>query len=157
HNELGSLTPEKPLATLLPATRVPAKGAKLPAGPPSYLAQYLKLVAQKPSEASKPLLAEVRFRFAEEAYQRYDALRLTQPLPKSIAAKQKLLDSVLVRYKRAVDLGVPEWSHAAGFRIGQALVAFGSALENSERPADLTGDDLKAYENVLIEQSMTFH
>jgi hypothetical protein len=116
----------------------------------------LKLAAQKPALASRPLLAEVRFQFAEEAYRRYDALRLTQPLPKSIAAKQKLLDSVLVRYKRTVDMGVPEWSHAAGFRIGQALAGFGSALESSERPADLSGDDLKAYENVLIEQSMTF-
>ena len=159
HQELGTVGPEKPLATLLatpkPAT-ARAKGAA-PSAPPSYLAQYLKLASQKPGLASKPLLAEVRFQFAEEAYRRYDALKLTQPLPKSIAAKQKLLDSVLVRYRRTVDMGVPEWSHAAGYRIGQALVAFGSALEASERPADLTGDDLKAYENVLVEQSMTFH
>jgi TolA-binding protein len=154
HQELGALTPERPLAALL-ATPKPVPGK--PAVPPSYLAQYLKLAAQKPALASKPLLAEVRFQSAEEAYRKYDAMRLAQPLPKSIAAKQKLLDSVLVRYRRTVDLGVPEWSHAAGFRIGQALAGFGSALESSERPADLKGDDLKAYENVLIEQSMTFH
>ena len=117
----------------------------------------MKLAAEKPAQASKPLLAEVRFQYAEEAFRRYDAFKLTQPLPKSIAAKQKLLDSVLVRYKRTAEMGVPEWSHASGFRIGQALAGFGSALEASERPADLKGDDLKAYENVLIEQSMTFH
>jgi len=158
HQELGTVSPERPLAALLAAPKA-GKGtaAKAAAAPPSYLAQYLKLAAQKPALASKPLLAEVRFQSAEEAYRRYDAFRLAQPLPKSIAAKQKLLDSVLVRYKRTVELGVPEWSHAAGFRIGQALAGFGSALETSERPADLTGDDLKAYENVLIEQSMTFH
>ena len=155
HEELGSVSPQRPLAALL--ARPAGAAAKAAVAPPSYLAQYLKLAAQKPALASKPLLAEVRFQFAEEAYRRYDALRLTQPLPRAIAAKQKLLDSVLVRYKRTVDMGVPEWSHAAGFRIGQALAAFGSALESSDRPADLTGDDLKAYENVLIEQSMTFH
>ena len=158
HQELGAVSPERPLASLLAAPKAgKSASVKAAAAPPSYLAQYLKLAAQKPALASKPLLAEVRFQFAEEAWRRYDAFRLTQPLPKSIAAKQKLLDSVLVRYKRTVDLGVPEWSHAAGFRIGQALAGFGSALESSERPADLTGDDLKAYENVLIEQSMTFH
>src|SRR5262249_43226837 len=79
------------------------------------------------------------------------------PLPKSIAAKQKLLDSVLVRYRRVVDVGVPEWAHAATYRIGEALVGFGAALEKSERPADLHGPDLQAYENVLMEQSVTFH
>jgi outer membrane protein assembly factor BamD (BamD/ComL family) len=157
HQELATVSPEKPLAALLAAPKPAAAAAKTKPAPPSYLAQYLKLAAQKPAQASKPLLAEVRFLSAEEAYRRYDALRLTQPLPKSIAAKQKLLDSVLVRYKRTVDMGVAEWSHAAGYRIGQALVGFGSALEASERPADLTGDDLRAYENVLVEQSMTFH
>jgi hypothetical protein len=116
----------------------------------------MRRIAQKPSLASKPLLAEVRFRFAEEAFQRYGDVRLTQPLPKSIAAKQKQLDSVLVRYRRTVDMGVPEWAHAATYRIGEALVGFGEALEKSERPADLKGDDLKAYENVLMEQSVTF-
>jgi outer membrane protein assembly factor BamD (BamD/ComL family) len=159
HAELGTVSADKPLASLLAAPKRAAKGAakSAAAAPPSYLAQYLKLAAEKPALASKPLLAEVRFQYAEEAYRRYDAFKLTQPLPKSIAAKQKLLDSTIVRYKRTVDLGVPEWSHAAGFRIGQALAGFGSALEASERPADLKGDDLKAYENVLIEQSMTFH
>ena len=156
HQELGTVSAGKPLATLLAAPK-PKGAAKAASAPPSYLAQYLKLAAEKPAQASKPLLAEVRFQYAEEAFRRYDAFKLTQPLPKSIAAKQKLLDSVLVRYKRAAEMGVPEWSHASGFRIGQALAGFGSALEASERPADLKGDDLKAYENVLIEQSMTFH
>ncbi|HEY6195423.1 MAG TPA: hypothetical protein VI504_10300, partial [Candidatus Eisenbacteria bacterium] len=153
--ELASLGPDKPLAALLAVPRPKLKGAVPP--PASYLAQYMKRVAQKPAMASKPLFAEVRFRFAEEAFRRYSDFRLTQPLPKSIAAKQKLLDSVLVRYRRAVDVGSPEWAHAATFRIGEALVGFGEALEKSERPADLKEDDLKAYENVLLEQSVTFH
>jgi outer membrane protein assembly factor BamD (BamD/ComL family) len=158
--ELAALPADKPVSSLLPVAAVPAKGAGAakPAlsAPASWLAQYMKRVARTPAVASKPLFAEVRFRFAEEAYQRYTLLALTQPLPKSIAAKQKQLDSVLVRYRRAADLAVPEWTHAATYRIGEALVAFGEALEKSERPKDLTGDDLHAYENVLLEQGQTF-
>lgn len=159
--ELAALPMDQPVSKLLPvAVKPAAKGAKpvavAPASPPSWLAQYMKRVAKTPAQASKPLYAEVRFRFAEEAFQRYRALALTQPLPKSIAAKQKQLDSVLVRYRRAADLAVPEWTHAATYRIGEALVAFGEALEKSERPKDLTGDDLLAYENVLFEQGQTF-
>ncbi|MEQ1834471.1 MAG: hypothetical protein ABL977_15605, partial [Candidatus Eisenbacteria bacterium] len=159
--ELAALPMDQPVSKLLPVAVKPvAKGAKaapaVVSAPPSWLAQYMKRVAKSPAQASKPIYAEVRFRFAEEAFQRYRALALTQPLPKSIAAKQKQLDSVLVRYRRAADLAVPEWTHAASYRIGEALVAFGEALEKSERPKDLTGDDLLAYENVLFEQGQTF-
>jgi hypothetical protein len=35
-------------------------------------------------------------------------------------------------------------------------VGFGKALEQCERPADLQGDDLAAYEDVLLEQSQAF-
>ncbi len=154
-HELAALPPGRSVTTLLTRPKPATKGA--PAPPAPYLAQYLKRIAQRPAQASKPLLAEVRFRHAEEAFQSYSALRLSQPLPKSIAAKQRQLDTVLVRYRRAVDAGVPEWAHAATFRIGEALVGFGEALEKSERPADLTGDDLKAYDNVLLEQSVSFH
>ena len=159
--ELAALSADKPVSSLLPVAVKPAvKGAKAvpasPLAPASWLAQYMKRVGKTPALASKPLYAEVRFRFAEEAFQRYQALALTQPLPKSIAAKQKQLDSVLVRYRRAADLAVPEWTHAASYRIGEALVVFGEALEKSERPKDLTGEDLHAYENVLLEQGQTF-
>jgi hypothetical protein len=143
------------VTTLLARPKPAKQGA--PTGPVPYFAQYLKRVAKQPAKASKPLLAEFRFRHGEEVFQTYAGARLTQPLPPSIAAKQRLLDSVLVRYRRTVDMGVQEWAHAATFRIGEALVGFGEALEKSERPADLTGDDLKAYDNVLLEQSVSFH
>jgi tetratricopeptide (TPR) repeat protein len=153
-HELRALPEGGPVSALLTLPR-PVGGVK--AKPAPYLAQYLKRVAKTPAAASKPLLAEVRFRTAEETFATYSSARLTQPLPPSIAAKQRLLDSLLVRYRRTADLGVPEWAHAATYRIGEALVGFGESLENSERPADLTGDDLKGYENVLLEQAMNFH
>jgi tetratricopeptide (TPR) repeat protein len=154
-HEFAALPQGRSVTTLL-ARPKPAR-AGTATGPAPYFAQYLKRVAKQPARASKPLLAEFRFRHGEEVFQLYSSARLTQPLPPSIAAKQRLLDSVLVRYRRTVDMGAPEWAHAATFRIGEALVGFGEALEQSERPADLTGDDLKAYDNVLLEQSLSFH
>src|SRR5262249_32258095 len=115
--ELEALPPEQSLATLLETPKPPTGRSGRQAPAPSRLAQYLKLAAQSPAAASKPLLAEVRFRTAQEAFRRCDGLRLTQPLAKSIAGRQKLLDSVLARCRRTVDLGVPEWSHAAAWLI----------------------------------------
>jgi len=162
--DLAGVTAEHPVSSLLPKAvgKAPkalgkARAAVPPAPPPSHLAAYLKLADAHPTPAAREIRAQVQFLRGEELAVGYHAARLGQPLSKSIPAKQKLLDSVLVCYRRSVDLGVSEWAHASAFRIGQALVGFGEALEKSERPADLSGDDLRAYEDVLLEQSRKFH
>ena len=161
--ELAALGPQRPVSSLLPAVEAkPAKGKKRaktqapPPAPASHLAAYMRLCAAHPRLASRPLLAQVSFLRAEEAQPAYVAARLGQPLAKSIPVRQRLLDTLLVRYRRCVDLGVPEWAHASAFRIGEALIGFGEALEQSERPKDLAGDDLRGYEDVLYEQSRPF-
>ena len=150
--EIAGLTPGHPISTLL----APPPGRGRTAPPPSHLSDYLRRAAARPALASRPLVAQVRFLQGEEAYAAFDTARLRQPLTTSIPAKKRLLDTLLVRYRRAVDLGVSEWAHAAALRIGQGLVGFGDALDHSERPADLHGDDLKAYEGVLADQSRAF-
>ena len=162
--DLAGVNEQNPISTLLPApTKVAklVKGAKpvkpAPVPPPSHLADYLQRAKQHPELASKSVLAQVSFLQGEEAYAPYAGARLRQPLPASIAAKQKLLDKVVASYRQSVDYGVAEWAHASTYRIGAALVAFGEALEHSERPADILGDDLTAYEDVLFEQSGQFY
>jgi tetratricopeptide (TPR) repeat protein len=151
--DLAGVSAERPLSTLLPT---PRKGAK-PAAPASHLADYLQRGKARPDLVSRDLLAQMRYLQAEESRWAFEAARLTLPLEKSLRAKQKLLDSLVARYRRTVDMGVAEWAHASTFRIGEALVRFGESLEKSERPADLSGDDLAAYEEVLFKQSQGFH
>ena len=54
-------------------------------------------------------------------------------------------------------LAVEEWVCASTLRIGDALVAFGEALERSERPAELKGEDSAGYDQVVRSQAQTFH
>ena len=124
---------------------------------PSRLAEYLRWAESNPQLASPDLLAQGKFLEGEEARAAYDVQRLGLPLKKSIPARQKMLDEVIALYRASVDHGVPEWAHASAYRIGQALVAFGEALEASERPADLSGDNLLAYEEVLFKESQVFY
>ena len=170
--ELAAVGPGRLLSSLLPPEPPPpakpgrgkkgaakparAKAPAAPVAPPSHLAEYMKRAKARPDLASRPLLAQVAFLKAEEARPAYEALRIRQPLPPSIAAKQKSLDHVMALYKQCVDVGVAEWAHAATFRIGEVLVGFGTALENSQRPADLQGDALRAYEDVLFERAGVF-
>ncbi len=155
--DLDRVTADRPISTVMP--KPAAKGAKAAAAaaPASYLADYLRRAAAHPELASKKIVARVRFLEGEEAFAKYDAVKLTLPLAKSIAARQKKLDETMALYRKSVDTGVPEWAHASAYRIGQSLIAFGEALERSERPADLHGDDLKAYVQVLGDKAQQFY
>jgi tetratricopeptide (TPR) repeat protein len=147
--QLDSVGTGRSVSTLL---KKPAKGAT-----PSHLSEYLRRAAERPDLASHPLVARTRFLEAEEAYAAYDAVRITQPLKTSLPKKQKALDDVMARYAKTAGEGVPEWRHASSFRTGQALAAFGEALERSDKPADLQGDDRLAYEEVLREKAQPFY
>ena len=151
--ELAATDATHPTSALLvtPATRT-HKAAPAP----THLAEYLRHAAKRPDLASLSLVAEVRFRLAVETDSAARLVVLRQPLTKTLAARQKLLDSTLVRYRRCIETGDAGWGHAAAYRMGDALVAFGTALENSQAPADLKGDDLRAYKMVLRRKSAVF-
>ncbi len=162
--EVAALGTDKPISSLLPKPAPPAKkkAKTKPAAPDttrpaSHLAEYLRRAGLRPDLASKDLIAEVRFLQGDEARRAYVGARLTQPLDKSITVRQRLLDSLIAAYGRSAEVGVAKWAQASAFRIGEALIGFGEALEKSERPADLTGDDLIAYEDVLLGQADAFH
>ncbi len=145
--ELLGLGPERPISSLL-------RGGDAPR---SRLAEYVAHTATRPDLASPGLVAQVRFLEGEEARAACAGIRLRQPLRESVAAKQKHLDGAIALYRQSVDLGISEWAHASAFRIGEMLESFGKELEESERPADLSGDDLVAYEEVLRQEARGFY
>jgi len=182
--DLDSLPADGSISTLLPAPVVEPKSAKKgkaksgagtknakggktetsAAQPPpsaqrapSHLAAYLALAEKHPELASKPLLAETRFLHAEEVYARYSGAALVQPIAKSIEKRKVLLEEVIQAYKQCAEIGSATWAHASAYRIGQALVDFGTALKASEPPADLSVDDREAYDAVLDEQAWGFY
>jgi TolA-binding protein len=126
-------------------------------GSAPYLARYLNLATSDPNLVDLALIGRVRYYEGEDARIVYEKQALTQPLAQSIEIKKTGLESTIAAYQRAAEVGASRWAHASAFRIGQALVNFGLSLESSERPVEIVGDDLYAYEDVLFEQSDTFH
>ncbi len=121
------------------------------------LAAYLAAAAVHPELADPRVLAEADYRTAETASATYEAIALTQPLAASFECKQARLEDVVALYNRCAQRGVAEFAHASAYRIGEAIVHFGDALAASERPADLSRDDLAAYDEVLAEQGGAFY
>lgn len=149
---LDSVTVARPVSRWLPVRR---RGRRAPA--PTVLSDYLARAAKHPEFASRALLSREKFLEGEEASAACAKIELRQPIAKSVGARKAKLDLLLARYKACVALGEPLWAHAATFRIGEALVAFGDALEASQRPADLEGADRDAYDEVIHRQSDAFY
>jgi TolA-binding protein len=143
------------LSSLL-STVTPKKGAQA-APPSSDLQAYLALAKDHPDLASPSIMAKVDYLTAEEAHAEYAAMKLTQPLPKSLEKKKAKLESTLELYNRCAKHGIAEYTRGAAHRVGQSLIEFGDALVASERPKDLAGDDLIAYDDVLNQQSWEFY
>ncbi|NNE43971.1 MAG: tetratricopeptide repeat protein [Gemmatimonadetes bacterium] len=143
--ELAAVSPSLPVSSLLETS---------PAG--ENLRRYLNLASEHDSLAATGVLAEVRFRRGEEAARDFAQARLSQPLEPALKTKQSLLEGALEEYRAASAYGVMPWNRASAFRIGECLIQFGDALMDSERPHDLAGDDLLAYEEVLEERSWEF-
>ncbi len=150
----GVATGTSKLSSLL-SVATPKKGAPVPAS--SDLAAYLVLAKQHPQLASPSILAQVNYLTAEEAHAEYAAMKLTQPLPKSLEKKKAKLESTLELYNKCSTHGIAEFTRAAAYRVGQSLIEFGDALVASERPKDLAGDDLLAYDDVINQQGWEFY
>ncbi len=132
------------------------KGAAV-GSPQTNLQAYLDLAKANPQLASPRVLAQVDYFQAEAMLPTYEAMRLTQPLEKSIEAKKAAMESLVAMYNKCTEHKISEYSRASAHRIGQALIEFGDALWESERPAELSGDDLMAYDEVLEEQTWEFY
>ncbi|MFN8588638.1 MAG: tetratricopeptide repeat protein [Candidatus Eisenbacteria bacterium] len=150
--ELDAVTETRPVSALI------ASGATrgVAAAPRSALAEYLRLARLRPALVSPMLVGRLRWLQGEDARLAAARVTLAPPLAKPLTARRALLDSAVVRYRRAMDSGSPVWAHAAAWRIGETLQDFAAALAASAAPADLAGDDLEEYRAVLAEKARPF-
>jgi tetratricopeptide (TPR) repeat protein len=155
--EVAGVSEARPVSTLLPPANIKSRKKKMAVtAPRSRLGEYLALAATHPDLASQPLLAQVKFLAGEEARAIADRVRLVPPLGPAVTARRTALDQAVARYRECIGLGVAEWANASAFRMGEALVAFSAALQSSPPPADLTGDDRLAYQDVLRQRGQPF-
>lgn len=108
------------------------------------------------TERSKFLAAFASTDIANQEFQRYEAIKLTLPLKKSLKRKKSALDVTLKAYKQAMDYGVAEFTTQANHRIGKIYSQLSKDLMNSERPGGLDALALEQYEILLEEQAYPF-
>jgi TolA-binding protein len=93
---------------------------------------------------------------ADDLEIRFDDVKLISPLEKNLVRKKELLKAVLEEYALAADFHIAEITTAATQKIGMVFEKFRTALLESERPQNLTPQQLEQYNFLLEEQAYPF-
>jgi TolA-binding protein len=108
------------------------------------------------TDRSRFLAAKASLELAEPIRQRFEVVKLKQPLAESMKLKRALMEDVLNAYTKLAEYGIAEVTTAATFRLGEAYESFSSDLMDSERPGNLDAAALEQYELLLEEQMFPF-
>lgn len=108
---------------------------------------------EKAAERERRWAAEAAMELARQSLARYQEIRLTLPLSRSMVAKTDALERAVAAYQRASGFGVAEVSTEAGYRIADIYARLGDELMNSEKPPGLTDLEKAQYDLLLEEQA----
>src|SRR6185437_408592 len=108
------------------------------------------------TDRSRSLAAEATLTLAIPAREEFKRIKLVIPLKKSLAEKRKAMEAALKAYEQAVDYQVAGVTTAATFESAELYRQLGKDLMSSERPKNLSKDELEQYDVLLEEQAFPF-
>lgn len=108
------------------------------------------------TDRSRYLAAEASLELAKSLDAAARAIPLAVPLDRSLLARKKALEAALGAYGKVADYAVAPFATAAGFAMADLYRDFGRALLESERPPNLSTDELEQYDLLLEEQAFPF-
>jgi TolA-binding protein len=108
------------------------------------------------SDKSRAMAAKATLQFGREQARTADAIPLKQPLKKSIALKNKSMQTAIDTLTQAANAGFADVTTAATYELATLYQHFGRSLTQSERPRNLKGDALEQYVLLLDEQAEPF-
>jgi hypothetical protein len=83
-------------------------------------------------------------------------VELVQPFERSLQDKQQRMNAALDAFGALVDYEVGEVTAAATFYMAEVYSDFSRALSTSERPTDLTPEEMQEYASALEENAFPF-
>jgi TolA-binding protein len=108
------------------------------------------------TDRTRYLAAKAQLELAAPTRDAFLGTRLVVPLEQSLEAKQARMQDALSAYGKAADYGVAEVTTAANYEIAELYHALSKDLYASERPPELTTEELEQYDILLEEQAFPF-
>ncbi|MCP3686860.1 MAG: tetratricopeptide repeat protein [Gammaproteobacteria bacterium] len=104
----------------------------------------MQLAAMSILEISKP------------QHENFRKMRLNLPLKKSLHKKKRVMSQLLKNYKKVISLNIEGTSTEATYRVAELYSDFAKALLNSQRPRQLSQEELEEYNYLLEDQAYPF-
>ena len=108
------------------------------------------------TDRSRALAAKATLTLAAPAREEFVRIKLVAPLKKSLVEKRKAMETALKAYTQAADYQVADVTTAATFESAELYRQLGKDLMGSERPKNLSKDELEQYNVLLEEQAFPF-
>ncbi len=108
------------------------------------------------TDRSRALAAKATLTLAIPTRDEFRRVKLVVPLKKSLAEKRKAMEAALKAYEQAADYQVADVTTAATFESAELYRQLGKDLMSSERPKNLSKDELEQYNVLLEEQAFPF-
>jgi hypothetical protein len=102
------------------------------------------------------LAAFAAFDLIDPTLQDFNDARLGEPFQKTIKVKKEKMSRLLKLYADLADYEVGDVTAAATYRIAGIYYEFSRDLMDSERPRNLSAEELEQYELILEEQAYPF-
>jgi outer membrane protein assembly factor BamD (BamD/ComL family) len=100
--------------------------------------------------------AEAALELAEHQRAAFRRIQLVHPVQANLARKIKAMKRALQAFEAAGDYGISPAATAANYYIASMYDELGHALLTSERPANLTSEELAEYNVLLVKQAAPF-
>jgi tetratricopeptide (TPR) repeat protein len=108
------------------------------------------------TDRSRALAAKATLALAAPVRDEFIRIKLVAPLKKSLADKRKAMETALKAYTNAADYEVSDVTTAATYESAELYRQLGKDLLSSERPKNLSKDELEQYDVLLEEQAFPF-
>ena len=108
------------------------------------------------TDRSRALAAKATLTLAIPVREEFRRIKLAAPLKKSLAEKRKAMEAALKAYEQAAGYQVADVTTAATFESAELYRQLGKDLMSSERPKNLSKDELEQYNVLLEEQAFPF-
>jgi tetratricopeptide (TPR) repeat protein len=108
------------------------------------------------TDRTRFLAAKASLVLAEPKLEEFKKVELVKPFKKNLKKKKQRMRTAIDTYTKLVEYQVGEVTAAATFYIAEIYYEFSVALMESERPANLSEEELEQYELVIEEQAYPF-
>ena len=114
---------------------------------------YQKVLKEVPKTL---FAAKANLHLAEEAFNNYTAIKLKEPLKKSLKKKTKALGKVVTLYTQTIETRFSDVVSASAHRLGEVFENYQESLLTSEDPKNLNEEQLAEYHFLLEEKAFPF-